>query len=117
MLRDDLYAYIDMTMSEERQFNHWKAALKPSEPGATEVPKEPAAAKEPVTNTRHQFTEPMQQTNIKLPADLMKSIKIEAFQRECTMGEIILECLTSQHMIQARYIALKPDSKRRPRAA
>ena len=106
-----------MNMSEERRSYNWKDAVQPRQPEPIEAPKEPAPVKEPITSTRHQFTEPMQQTNIKLPSDLLKSIKIEAFQQECTMGEIILNCLTSQDMVQARYIALKPDTKRRPKAA
>ena len=58
------------------------------------------------TNTTDQFTEPNQNLQVRLPRDLVKSLKLQAMKEERSISLVVLDLLTTQNVAQRRHISL-----------
>jgi len=78
---------------------------------ADEPQNEPAAptrrrAKEQ-PNTRSDFTEPAAPLQVKLPQDLIQSLKLHSIANGKTMSDLVLDCLTSESCISKAWISTR----------
>ena len=56
---------------------------------------------------RDEFTGALQPLQVKIPADLIQSLKLHAISTDRTMSEMVLECLTSNATISKAWISTR----------
>lgn len=56
-------------------------------------------------NGRDEFTGALQPLQVKIPADLIQSLKLHAIGTDKTMSELVLECLTSDQQITKAWVS------------
>jgi len=89
-----------------------------ADPIPTVTPREVASAvkrgrkaPEP-TSTRDSFDESSQQLiQLKLPSDLVASLRLHSIQNRQTLSEIVLDALTSQTMIHKAWVATRQQQR------
>lgn len=64
------------------------------------------------TNTRSQFKEARTACQVKLPTDLLQSIRLQAVSQGRTISDIILDCLTSEQMVSFTWISSNREAER-----
>ncbi len=89
-----------------------RVAYPPNDPDPASEPTEPAKAKrekapkEP-TSTRDDFTNACQPLQIKVPQDLIQSLKLHSIATGQTMSELVLDCLTSDQFISKAWVSTR----------
>jgi len=58
-------------------------------------------------NGRDEFTGALQPLQVKIPADLIQSLKLHAIAANKTMSEMVLECLTGDSTISKAWISTR----------
>lgn len=74
---------------------------EPPQPGPTR-----RRAPQPTTS-REDFTLPCAPLQVKLPQDLIQSLKLHSISMNKTMSEIVLDCLTSNEQIAKAWISTR----------
>ena len=67
----------------------------------------PKRRPEPRANTRDEFTQPAAPLQVKLPQDLIQSLKLHSIGSNKTMSDLVLECLTTQAMVSKAWISTR----------
>jgi hypothetical protein len=83
--------------------NDPEPAPEPAEPAKVKREKAP---KEP-TSTRDDFTNACQPLQIKVPQDLIQSLKLHSIATGQTMSELVLDCLTSDGFISKAWVSTR----------
>lgn len=68
---------------------------------------EQSAAKRKQTttpDTTDQFTEPNQNLQIRLPKDLIRSLKLQAIQEDRSISSIVFDLITTQNVAERRHV-------------
>lgn len=63
------------------------------------------------SSTAKDFTEPAVPMQVKIPADLVQSLKLHSFTTGRTMSDLVLEALTSGEMVTKAWVATRNGSK------
>jgi hypothetical protein len=71
----------------------------------------PAAGPSTGENTRGEFSEAPQPCQLRLPADLIQSLRLLAFQSGESMSEIALRCLTSGEVVPKCWVNVRGGKK------
>ena len=75
---------------------------------------EPAPARKPkakeLTNSREQFTGANIPYQVKVPEDLVQSLKLHAIQSGKTMSQLVVECLTSKDFIAKAWVSTRREA-------
>ena len=75
---------------------------------------EPAPARKPkakeLTNSRDQFTGANIPYQVKVPEDLVQSLKLHAIQSGKTMSQLVVECLTSKDFIAKAWVSTRREA-------
>jgi len=72
-------------------------------PASSSQRRRPAAA----TSSRDEFTAPPAPLQVKLPQDLIQSLKLHSIATGKTMSDLVLECLTSDQQISKAWISTR----------
>ena len=59
------------------------------------------------TSTREEFTLPCSPLQVKIPQDLIQSLKLHSINSGKTMSELVLDCLTSDQQIAKAWISTR----------
>ena len=89
------------TASAPEQTVHVHGSSEPDEP------KETGRRKKEAPTTAADFTGPLVPLQVKLPQDLVQSLKLHAIAGNETMGDIVLRCLTSETMVGKAWISTR----------
>jgi len=79
-------------------------AIDSIQPGQPEKPRRQPV---PPANTRNEFTQPAAPLQVKLPQDLIQSLKLHSIGSNKTMSDLVLECLTTQAMVSKAWISTR----------
>ena len=60
---------------------------------------------QPPQSTREDFTGPNAPLQVKIPTDLIQSLKLHSISTGKTMSELVLECITSPEMLSKAWVA------------
>lgn len=75
---------------------------------------EPAPARKPrakeLANSRDQFTGANIPYQVKVPEDLVQSLKLHAIQSGKTMSQLVVECLTSKDFIAKAWVSTRREA-------
>ena len=74
--------------------------------------RKPALRKKKKSSTRGQFKEASTACQIKLPTDLLQSIRLQAVSQGRTISDIILDCLTSEQMVSFTWISSNREAEK-----
>ena len=74
----------------------------PASPSPAPMPK-----KKKIESTADQFVEVGVAFNVKLPADLVKAVKLNAINEGFSSGQYIVSCLTSRKMCEKAWISTR----------
>ena len=55
-------------------------------------------------DTTDQFTEPNQNLQIRLPKDLIRSLKLQAIQEDRSISSIVFDLITTQNVAERRHV-------------
>ena len=69
-------------------------------------PRSSTPRRKPVSSTGD-FTAPTQPLQVKVPADLIQSLKLHSIAQNKTMSELVMECLTSPEFLQKAWISTR----------
>ena len=72
----------------------------------------PALKKKKKSSTRGQFKEASTACQIKLPTDLLQSVRLQAVSQGRTISDIILDCLTSEQMVSFTWISSNREAEK-----
>lgn len=101
----------DFKPNEYKTLSSWKSSdeeeLDRETDAALKKKKDQSQKKSESSSTADQFIEPSQALQVRLPRDLVKSLKLMNIRDEKSISEIVLECLTSKRMIQKCWINRK----------
>ena len=87
-----------------------RASTQPEEsPSRPATPQSPPSRTTGGTSTscRDEFTGALQPLQVKIPADLIQSLKLHAIAANKTMSEMVLECLTGNATISKAWISTR----------
>lgn len=56
------------------------------------------------TDTTEQFTEPNQNLQIRLPKDLIRSLKLQAIQEDRSISSIVFDLITTTNVAERRHV-------------
>ena len=73
---------------------------------STPARRKPTAKPEPVSS-REDFTGPAAPLQVKIPTDLIQSLKLHAIASGKTMSVLVLDCLTSPEFLQKAWISTR----------
>ena len=73
---------------------------------STPARRKPTAKPEPVSS-REDFTNPAAPLQVKIPTDLIQSLKLHSIANGKTMSEMVLDCLTSPEFLQKAWISTR----------
>jgi hypothetical protein len=62
-------------------------------------------------DTRSDFTDAAVPVQVRIPADMLKAIKLECIAQECTMSEYVMQLLCTRQVIRPAWVAHRRDRK------
>ncbi len=116
---DDTYDFKSKTAPQNRESFAGSIPAAPvhvpadDEISTLETEQEPAAASsstrktKAVSSTRDDFTGPPAPLQVKIPTDMIQSLKLHSISAGKTMSELVFECLTSQEMLGKAWISTR----------
>lgn len=97
----------DAGLSEEAAIIRDQLRAKPADDPQTSVTKR---TRKP-SSTAKDFTGDLIPMQVKLPSDLVQSLKLHSFTTGRTMSDLVLEALTSGEMVTKAWVATRNGSK------
>jgi hypothetical protein len=82
-------------------------ALNTDIPSVESTPPRRKTRQQAAQSTRDDFTGPNAPMQVKMPTDLIQSLKLHSISTGKTMSELVLECLTSPEMLGKAWISTR----------
>lgn len=77
----------------------------PDTPAASDPAPAPSRKRSRSTSHDAEFTGPLAPIQLKLPADLIQSLRLAAIQQNETMSAVVLRCLTSSDSVTKMWVS------------
>ena len=77
----------------------------PETPAASDPAPAPSRKRSRSTSSDAEFTGPLAPIQLKLPADLIQSLRLAAIQGNETMSAVVLRCLTSSDAVTKMWVS------------
>jgi len=107
----------DGYLKPDEQVSQWSAESRAFPTQRSESKTEETTSRPPKSSTvpatvggRDEFTGALQPLQVKIPADLIQSLKLHAIGTGRTMSDLVLDCLTSDQQITKAWVSSRRAS-------